>query len=312
MGTVTFFVIEGKMGAFTRDSRIDAVYQFPIGVNPLTKEIVENPSVDTYFATYIAEAPGATTPETAWIPKVVGKLALIDWYQNLASLSTRILVIQSGERKEEVANNFGKILGWSEAEKAEFLLTIEEASPEFRDGKFFPGKYIVSRGAKPDLVSTLVITRFNTQVVGRYGRELEAIVPLNDALVVASILEREAYDFEDMRHISGVIWNRLFAGMKLQIDATLQYAKGSNPNQPWWPAVRPNDKYIASLYNTYEHEGLPPAPISNPSLEAILATLNPRKTECIFYFHTRNGDFYCSVTYEEHVAQLRQHYGQGR
>jgi UPF0755 protein len=100
--------------------------------------------------------------------------------------------------------------------------------------------------------------------------------------------------------------------MRLQIDATLQYAKGSNPQHVWWPKVTPSDKYIASAYNTYKNEGLPPAPIANPSMEAIIAALNPKKTDCMYYFHDKKAGFHCTKTYEEHVALLKEYYGKGK
>jgi UPF0755 protein len=116
-----------------------------------------------------------------------------------------------------------------------------------------------------------------------------------------------------MRYISGIIWNRLFVGMPLQLDASLQYARGSKISEKlWWPKVVPNDKYIDSPYNTYENEGLPPAPISNPSVEAVVAALNPRETDCMFYFHDSKGVFYCTENYEDHVAKLKEIYGRGR
>ena len=99
--------------------------------------------------------------------------------------------------------------------------------------------------------------------------------------------------------------------MKLQIDATLQYVRGSERNG-WWPIVRSRDKYIDSPYNTYLYKGLPPAPISNPSVAAVLAALNPKKTDCMFYFHDQAGGFHCTETYEEHVQMLKKYYGRGR
>jgi UPF0755 protein len=60
------------------------------------------------------------------------------------------------------------------------------------------------------------------------------------------------------------------------------------------------------------NKGLPPTPIANPSVAAVLAALNPTKTDCLFYFHDRKGDFHCSETYEGHVAALKKYYGQGR
>ena len=112
-----------------------------------------------------------------------------------------------------------------------------------------------------------------------------------------------------MRYISGVIWNRLFIDMPLQIDATLQYARGTpGNNRTWWPVPVPRDKYIDSPYNTYQNIGLPPEPISNPSVDAIIAALNPRATDCLFYFHDTHGNFHCTATYEEHVELLREYY----
>ncbi len=170
----------------------------------------------------------------------------------------------------------------------------------------------MARKAAPDVVIPLITDRFKNEVLSRYGSDVEDIVPLNEALTIASLLEREAYDFEDMRLIAGVIWNRLFIDMNLQIDATLQYAKGSEPTEPWWPRVVPSDKYIASVYNNYKNSGLPPAPIANPSLDSILAALNPRKTDCMYYFHDRHAGFHCAKTYAEHVTLLKQYYGQGK
>jgi UPF0755 protein len=115
-----------------------------------------------------------------------------------------------------------------------------------------------------------------------------------------------------MREVSGVIWNRLFIDMPLQLDATLQYVRGSRPSeQRWWPAVKPADKFLSSPYNTYEHDGLPPGPIANVSPEAILAALNPAITDCLYYFHTAQGGYHCSESYEQHVQKLQALYGRG-
>lgn len=308
----TFRFVNKDTTIVTQIETIDVLRAFPVGVNPETKEIVENPNVNLFFVEHIGALPDASENHTSWIPHLVAKLALMDWYQNLASLTSRILVIQPGERKEQVAEHFKKILGWTNAEEQEFLKLVTGPAPSLEEGKFFPGTYTVPKGAKPEVVAPLVLDKFTEQIMNRYSDEVVQIVPLNDALTIASLLEREAYDFTDMRQISGIIWNRLFIDMRLQIDATLQYAKGTKPAEPWWPKVVPNDKYIASVYNTYKTEGLPPTPIANPSLDAILAALNPTKTDCMYYFHDRKAGFHCTETYEEHVALLKQYYGKGK
>ena len=112
-----------------------------------------------------------------------------------------------------------------------------------------------------------------------------------------------------MRLVSGIIWNRIFAGMNLQLDSTLQYAKATKQSTAlWWPPVSPHDKYIKSPYNTYLNNGLPPTPIASPSVEAVLAALNPVKTDCFFYFSDAQGNFHCSQTYQQHKALIDRYY----
>lgn len=307
-GTVSFHYF-----MFTEDSGDSMVGKiiapvFPIGVNPDIKEIAENNDVDLFYREYVYAGGPELSVRKEWIWKVVDKVALMPWYQNLASASSRTLVIYAGERKEQIAYNFSRILKWTAVEKNHFLNIIEEDNPSIADGKFYPGRYVVSKNVSPTEVAELVYGRFNREILSRYTSDIEKVVPIQDALAVASLLEREAYDFNDMRYISGVIWNRLFIDMRLQIDATLQYARASEYGGKWWPVPRPSDKAINSAFNTYKHEGLPPHPISNPSSEAVLAALNPRKTECLYYFHDKNSMFHCSETYEEHEALIEEYY----
>jgi len=110
-----------------------------------------------------------------------------------------------------------------------------------------------------------------------------------------------------MKLISGIIWNRIFSGMKLQMDATLQYAKG-NKKDGWWRKVTSRDKRIKSSYNTYLYKGLPPGAIANPGLSAINAAFNPQKTNCIFYLHDRNRRIHCTRTYKEHKRNIKKYY----
>lgn len=285
---------------------------FPVSVDPRAKTITENPSVNTFLSSYLAYE--AVRPvRNSWWHQLTRKLASRDWYQNLASPVSRILIIWPGDRKEEVVDNFGDILRWDEQERVAFAAIVTEHPPTLADGTFFPGRYVTSVDATPDTVAGLLIDRFTTEVQARYPASIEEVIPLSDALIVASLLEREAYAFDQMREISGVIWNRLFAGMPLQLDATLQYVKASDPSESaWWPSIDPADKFIESPFNTYENTGLPPSPIANPSAAAILAALNPHSTDCMFYFHDEAGDMHCSVTYDEHVAKLRRLYGQGQ
>ncbi len=285
---------------------------FPVSVNPQTKQIIEDPELSWYVEEYLA-IDVAGYKNRRYLAKMMSEVMQLAFVQQLASTVSRTLIIYPGERKEEVAKNFSRILGWSMAEEEDFLALVEATEPTLTEGKFYPSKYVLERTATPAIAADVLLEKFDTEILSRYSQEIEAVVPLEEALTIASLLEREAYDFTDMRIISGIIWNRLFIDMPLQLDATLQYAKGNNPAEPkWWPIVRPDDKYIDSPFNTYEIAGLPPSPIANPSVESVVAALNPELTDCFFYFHADDGTFYCSVTYEEHVAKLTKVFGQGR
>jgi cell division protein YceG involved in septum cleavage len=324
-GTILLLIIAAALGIGTllktKSLVFDSAYKyseptaaavvepFPVGVNSFTKTINVDPTLDHFFYETIANDPHS---KDHWWNQVASVFASKAWFQNLASPISRIIVIWPGERKEEIAKNIGDVLGWNAADRTEFQQLIDASEPVIAEGKYFPGQYVAHRGATPADIQTLLQESFKAAVLDRYTPEVAAQVPLEDALIIASLLEREASDFDNMREISGVIWNRLFTDMPLQLDATLQYVKGSKPQQPaWWPVVRPADKFLKSPYNTYQNPGLPPAPIANPSAEAILAALNPVVTDCLYYFHTKNKTYHCSPTYEEHVSKLRAIYGRG-
>lgn len=292
--------------------------QFPVTVDPQNKIIVESEAVNEYLASPDSplQASVFNTRETftdiyKWLATIIANTSI---YQNLAlSGGGRLVTITPGLRKEQVANSFGKALAWDSKSKKEFTVVKQGSSLPLIEGSFFPGVYFVDLGTTPEVVQDLVNKRFTEEVLSHYGESVSKVVPLNTALTIASLIERETIGTDDMRMISGIIWNRIFKGMNLQIDATLQYAKANSKTKTiWWPEVLSKDKYIKSPYNTYINSGLPPTPIANPSVASILAALNPTVTTCIFYFHDKRGGFHCSDTYLEHVKQLKKYYGRGK
>jgi UPF0755 protein len=117
--------------------------------------------------------------------------------------------------------------------------------------------------------------------------------------------------------ISGIIWNRLLNGMRLQIDATIQYARGLDGYEKeaedlqvgksnWWTPMKKEDKEIDSPYNTYKYEGLPPTPIANPGIPAIEAALYPQETDCIYYLHS-DYQIHCSSNYDDHLDNIERY-----
>jgi UPF0755 protein len=294
------------------DARPAAQQKFPVTVDPEAQLILEDPEVEAM----LARPPSSLAASTGMLRRIFEELALriakTDAYRLVAGVAGApdlFVRVQPGERQEQIAASFARELGWSPAESQRFLDRVRELEPEIGNGMTVPGVYFASV-TEPEDVAMLIDQRFDAEILSRYGTSTEAQVPLADALTIASMLQREAAGWDDIRIISGIMWNRLFAGQRLQIDATLQYAEASRDQgrNGWWPSVQPADKAIRSPYNTYRVQGLPPGPIANPSIDAIVAALNPKRTDCMFYFHDADGGFHCTRTYREHVALLRKYY----
>lgn len=284
---------------------------FPVTVDPESKTITEDPAVNALLDTHptaVAAAVGTAADAFTWLASAIASLPV---YQQIAGTDLVFVTIYPGYREEEVAAAFGSKLDWNAKQRLAFVTNSHKVPPTLTEGQFVPGTYAVSALATPPVVQSLIYDQFTQDIGSRYSTSTAQIVPVSEALTIASLLEREAAGPEDMRLISGIIWNRLFTGMNLQIDATLQYAKAAKSNS-WWPRVLPSDKYIKSAYNTYQHPGLPPGPIASPSVAAVLAALNPKKTDCLFYFHDSHGVIHCSADYKQHVVLLKKYYGQGK
>lgn len=223
----------------------------------------------------------------------------LSYYANIANPSMRVVRVVEGSRREEIAEVLMDKLNWDEQDKIAFLRS-DSVNVE---GHYFPKTYVIHKDQSPSVVAATMFDEFSKQVEKITEQDSELIINENTALKIASIIQREAAGKHDMALISGIIWNRIFQGMKLQIDATLQYAKG-NEEEGWWRQVDSDDKHIDSLYNTYLHKGLPPAPIANPGPAAITAAFYPQKTDCLFYLHDTNRKIHCAKTYEQHKKNI--------
>ena len=224
-------------------------------------------------------------------------LTNLSFYLNLANPYMRIVRVEEGLRKEQVADILREKLDWDEGEKEDF---IKSANVE---GHYFPKTYLIYKDEDPSKVIETMRGEFEKQVSKVIKPKSKKIINEDTILKIASIIQREAAGREDMPLISGIIWNRIFGGMKLQVDATLQYAKG-NVEDGWWEEVNPEDKKINSSYNTYLHLGLPPGAIASPGFAAISAAYNPQKTDCLFYLHDKKRKIHCAKTYEQHKKNI--------
>ena len=119
---------------------------------------------------------------------------------------------------------------------------------------------------------------------------------INEIMTVASIVEREARTDGDKENVASVIYNRLEAGMPLQMDSILAYITGEDKIK-----ASLEDTEVESSYNPYKNKGLPPGPICSPGEKAIEAAMNPKDTDYLYFVATEklDGTNVFSETYEE-------------
>ena len=225
-------------------------------------------------------------------------------------------VIYAGWRLEEIA---AMIDGLGLTFNGADFLSLVTAPPDsyreqlqippwmFLEGYFFPGNYSM----KPEITLqdfvAEILTRFKTTVLTEdFNKNLQTTgLTLHQAITMASIIQRETLAEEEMPTIASVFYNRLAINMLLETDPTVQYALGYDAQtSTWWKSpLTYTDLEVNSPYNTYRNPGLPPGPISNPSLAALRAVVAPAQTEFLFFRAKCDGSLThnFSKTYEEHL-----------
>ena len=174
-------------------------------------------------------------------------------------------------------------------------LAYPEVHPE---GRFFPDTYHFPIGMTDIEFLRRAYVKM-ARVLEEEWQQREAGLPYktsDEALIMASILEKETAVAEERAAIAGVFVRRLQKGMKLQTDPTVIYAMGDN----YHGNIRRKDLKIDSPYNTYFYVGLPPTPISLPGVEAIHAALHPEDGETLYFVAKGDGSHYFSKTLKEH------------
>lgn len=175
--------------------------------------------------------------------------------------------------------------------------------PKRLEGYLFPDTYYVNKKISAHELIDLMIGRFSEELkaLDYLARVQEAGLTLHAAVTIASLVEREAKADEERALIAGVIFNRLRAGMPLQIDATVQYALGG----PYRPNLTYQDLEVDSAYNTYKISGLPPTPIACPGRASLLAAVSPRQNDYLYYVARPDGTHAFARTLAEHEENRR-------
>lgn len=223
-----------------------------------------------------------------------------------------ILTILPGWRMEEIAGSL-PTSGLSIAPET-FLAAANTppqvlafAAPTTMEGFFFPDRYTLPRETSLNQLLDIIGRNFTANLTpdiqnGFAAQNLSVL----QAVTLASIVEREAIHIEEAPMIASVYLNRISIGMKLDADPTVQYALGyqSDKNSWWKSPLALIDLEVISPYNTYLNPGLPPTPISNPGIEALMAVAHPQ-TSSYYYFRAacdKSGYHVFAETFDEQVA----------
>ncbi len=178
------------------------------------------------------------------------------------------------------------------------------------EGWFFPDTYHFSDGSTD--ISILrrahhLMLKHLEQEWARRAPNLPLQSPI-EALILASIVEKETGRADERGMVAAVFINRLRIGMRLQTDPTVIYGMGANFDGN----IRKRDLQADTPYNTYTRTGLPPTPIAMPGLDALRATLNPTPSDALYFVARGDGTSKFSRTLAEHERAVTQYQRRGR
>lgn len=175
------------------------------------------------------------------------------------------------------------------------------------EGFLWPATYQLIPGDSFYNLTALMIKNFNSQIQNHFKEQIQNNPrDFYSNLIMASILEKELTDIGDKKIASGLLWKRLEHNMKLQIDATVCYAKNESFDN--CHNLKAADLNFDSIYNTYLYKGLPPTPICNPGLSSLEAALEPQASDYWYYLtdpQTKKAIF--SRTLVEHNLAIQKY-----
>ena len=222
------------------------------------------------------------------------------------------------------------IEGWSNAQYADYLskqglgspsdflaiiqkkeswwndYSVLNSRPLDRDleGYLFPDTYRIYSDASLEDIVKKMLSNLENKITPELKSEIKKQgKTIHEVLTLAAVLEKEVSTDVDRKIVADIFYKRIDAGMALQADSTVNYATGKSN-----PRASSKDLEIDSLYNTYKYRGLPPGPICNLSISAIIAAIYPTANPYWYFLTTPSGEVIYSKTFEEHVAAKRKYY----
>ena len=206
-----------------------------------------------------------------------------------------VLTLPEGYTAKEFASLAKDVL--PQFDETAFTLSASD-----QEGYLFPDTYYLPSDFTTEELETLLLETYTQKTASLSGRMKAHPLGEYGVLILASLVEREANSEESMKLVSGILQNRMADGMRLQVDASIEYVLGRPLN-----TLTPADLEIDTPYNTYLYEGLPPTPIGNPGLLSITAVLEPTESDYLYYLTDEEGDFYYAETFDEHRDNIAKY-----
>ncbi len=188
--------------------------------------------------------------------------------------------------------------------QAPFDFTQERPPGASLEGFLYPGAYTAQNDTTAEAFRDMLLSAFAANVGPSVRADAAAKgISFYQALIIASIVQRESRAPETQKLVASIFFNRLRDGNRLASTVPVSYALGGPGN--WWPRVTGSNMEVDSPYNTYTRPGLPPTPINSPDINAILGTVYAPETD---YYYMAGGcgrGAMFARTYEEHLANIR-------
>lgn len=170
------------------------------------------------------------------------------------------------------------------------------------EGYLFPDTYEFYTNQKPQDAIGKFLRNGKAKITDSMISQASSLgYSIDEVITVASIIEKEGAKSSEISKIAAIIYNRLDAGMKLQMDSSIYYIERHVK-----PYLTGDINRYNSYYNTYKCSALPAGPISNPGLRTINAALNPADVPYLYFCHDENANYYYAETYEEHQENLKK------
>nr|WP_232087539.1 endolytic transglycosylase MltG [Campylobacter sp. 2014D-0216] len=264
-------------------------------ITQLDKNNYKMSSIDKYALYFLGH------PQSGWINIGTNALNRAEFLHKLtiAKAALETITLIPGETTEIFFHELAPKLNLN----AKTLMQEFHKQSPFKEGMLFPETYKIPKGITEELLvkyllaySTNEFKKLSFKIFREYNEK-----KWHEYIIIASIIQKEAADNEEMPIISSVIRNRLKKGMKLQMDGTLNYGKYSHEKVT--PQRIRSDN---SSYNTYKFSGIPKEAVCNVSFEAIKAAIFPAKTEYLYFVRDKKTNKHIfTSTLKEHNKAIR-------